>query len=66
MGNIEREQAIIVGCIARDAHAISAGPINNIGAIDTHIDKTVVAVNVAILGCCCLIDVIHVPSSRVG
>ena len=66
VGNIESKQAIIIVCIARDAHAISAGPINNGGGIDAHVDKAVVGVNVAILGCYCLIDVIHVSSCRVG
>lgn len=65
MGNIERKQAIIIVCIARDAHAVSAGPIDNIGVVDTHVDKVVVRVNIAILGCYCLVDVIHVSSSRV-
>ena len=63
--NIESKQAIIIGCIARDAHAVTAGPINNMGAVDTHVDKAVVGVNVTILGCCCLIDVVHVTSSGV-
>lgn len=66
MGNIKRKKAIVIVCIARDAHAISAGPINNIGVIDTHVNKVVVGVDIAIFGCYCFVDVIHVSSSRVG
>ena len=66
MGDIKSKQAIIIVCIARDAHAVSAGPIYYIGVVDTHVDKVVVGVYVAIFGCCCLIDVIHESGSRVG
>lgn len=66
MRDIESEQAIVVGCIARDAYAVSAGSINNISAVDTHIDKAVVCIDVAIVGRSSLIDIIHIASRRVG
>ncbi len=66
VGDIESKQAIGIGCITRDAHAVSAGASSNICAVDTYVDKVVVCVNVAIAGCCCLIDVVDIPMSRVG
>lgn len=66
MGDIESEQAIVVGCITCDVHAVSAGSISNIGAVDTHVDKAVVSINVAVACCCCLIDVVHITSIEVG
>lgn len=66
VGNIKSEQTIGVGCIARDAHAVSAGSVGNVGAIDTHVDKAVVGVDIAILGCCVLIDIVHITGSGIG
>lgn len=66
VGHIESKQPIVVGCIARDAHAVSAASGSNIDVIDTHVDKPIVGVDVAVVGRCGLIDVVHVTSSRVS
>ena len=65
VGDIKGEQTVGVGCIARDAHAVSAGPVGNMGAVDTHVDKVVIGVNIAVLGCCVLIDIVHITSSGI-
>ena len=66
VGYIKGEQTVGVGCIARDAHAVSAGSVGNVGAVDTHVDKAVFGVDIAVLGCCVLIDIVHITSSRIG
>lgn len=52
VGDIEGKQAVVVGCVTRDTYAISAATGSNISAIDTHVDKPVAGVYVAIVGCC--------------
>ena len=66
MGDIKGKQTVGVGCIACDAHAVSAGSISNVGAVDTHVDKAVISVDIAVLGCCGLIDIVHITSSGIG
>lgn len=63
---IERKQTVVVGCIARDTHAVSAPGGSNVGTVDTHVDAAVVRINIAVSGCCRLIDVIHEAIGRVG
>ena len=66
VGDIKGEQTVGVVCITRDAHAVSAGSVSNVGAVDTHVDKAVISIDIAVLGCCILIDIVHVPSSGIG
>ena len=64
--DIKGEQTVGVGCIARDAHAVSAGSVGNMSAVDTHVDKAIIGVDIAVLGCCVLIDIVHITSSGIG
>lgn len=66
MLDIEGKETIVEGCVACDAHTVSAGPIDDIGGVNTHIDKTVFGSNVTIGGRCRFIYVVHITSSRVG
>lgn len=63
---IEGKQTIVVGCITYNTHAISAGSSSNISAVDTYVDKAIVCIDIAIIGCCRLVHVVHITSSRVG
>ena len=66
MGDIKGKQTVGVGCITCDAYAVSAGCIGNVGVVDTHVDKAVIGVDVAVLGCCVFIDIVHITGSRIG
>ena len=64
--DIEGKQAIVVGCSTYDTHAVPAGPGRDVGVVDAYVDKAVVGIDVAIVGCDCLIDVIYITTGRVG
>ena len=63
--DIEGKKAVVVSCIAHDAHTVSAGAIDNVGAVHAHVDDSIRGVDVAIVGRRCLIDVVHKTSSRI-
>lgn len=65
MRYIKGKQPVVVGCIACDTHAVSTTAGSNVGTVDTHVDAAVVGINVAVVDCRCLIDIVHVASSRV-
>ena len=66
MGDIKGKQTVGIVCIACDAHAVSAGCVGNVGVVNTHVDKAVIGVDIAVLGCRILIDIVHITSSGIG
>lgn len=66
MKNIESEKAIVVSRIADNAHTVSAGSVDNVSAVDTHVDQAIVGIDVTIVGRCSLIDIVHIARCRIG